>query len=64
MSFVTVFTVTTMAFVLAVPALMILALATVSPLRRSVASTVHDARDAFSDHDHSSTSQRQPFAAA
>ena len=47
MSFVTVFTVSTMAFVLAVPALMILALTTVSPLRRSVVVTVQEARDTF-----------------
>lgn len=51
MSFVTVFTVSTMAFVLAVPALMILALTTVSPLRRSVTATVQDARDTLSDQD-------------
>jgi Na+-transporting methylmalonyl-CoA/oxaloacetate decarboxylase gamma subunit len=51
MSFVTVFTVSTMAFVLLVPALMILALTTVSPLRRRVAESVHDAVDAFSDRD-------------
>lgn len=51
MSFVTVFTVSTMAFVLVVPALMILALTTVSPLRRHVAGSVHGAVDAFSDRD-------------
>jgi len=51
MSFVTVFTVSTMAFVLLVPALMILALTTVSPLRRGVAASVNDAVDAFSDRD-------------
>jgi hypothetical protein len=51
MSFVTVFTVSTMAFVLVVPALMILALATVSPLRRSVTKTVQDARGTLSDRD-------------
>lgn len=37
MSFVTVFTAGTMAFVLLVPVLMVLALSTVSPLRRAVA---------------------------
>ena len=36
MSFVTVFTIGTMAFVLVVPTLMILALTTLSPLRRAV----------------------------
>ena len=51
MSFVTVFTVSTIAFVLLVPALMILALTTVSPLRRSVAASVHEAVDAFSERD-------------
>ena len=51
MSFVTVFTVSSMAFVLLVPALMILALTTVSPLRRRVAASVHEAVDSFSDHD-------------
>jgi hypothetical protein len=69
MSFVTVFTVSTMAFVLAVPALMILALTTVSPLRRSVAVTVQDARDTFSDQDrapHAARpgSERKQYAAA
>ena len=49
MSFVTVFTVSAMAFVLVVPALMILALATVSPLRRSVTRTVQGARGTVSD---------------
>ena len=51
MSFVTVFTVSTMAFVVVVPALMILALATVSPLRRSVTKTVQGARGTLSDRD-------------
>jgi fumarate reductase subunit D len=37
MSFVTVFTAGTMAFVLLVPVLMVLALSTVTPLRRAVA---------------------------
>ena len=64
MSFVTVFTVSTMAFVLAVPALMILALTTVSPLRRSIASTVNDARDAFSDQDRREQPERKLYAAA
>jgi hypothetical protein len=69
MSFVTVFTVSTMAFVLAVPALMILALTTVSPLRRSVAVTVQEARDTFSDQDLSPRgsrpgSERKQYAAA
>jgi Na+-transporting methylmalonyl-CoA/oxaloacetate decarboxylase gamma subunit len=64
MSFVTVFTVSTMAFVLAVPALMILALTTVSPLRRRVTSTVHEARDAFNDQDRREPSERKLYAAA
>jgi Na+-transporting methylmalonyl-CoA/oxaloacetate decarboxylase gamma subunit len=69
MSFVTVFTVSTMAFVLAVPALMILALTTVSPLRRSVAVTVQEARDTFSDQDRAQhaarpDSERKQYAAA
>ena len=51
MSFVTVFTVSAMAFVLVVTALMILALATVSPLRRSVTRTVQGARGTLSDRD-------------
>ena len=51
MSFVTVFTVSSMAFVLLVPALMILALTTVSPLRRRVAHAVDEAVDSFSDRD-------------
>jgi hypothetical protein len=51
MSFVTVFTVSAMAFVLVVPALMIVALATVSPLRRSVTKTVQGARGTLSDRD-------------
>lgn len=49
MSFVTVFTVSTMAFVLLVPALMILALTTVSPLRRSLATSVRSTGDVVSD---------------
>ena len=64
MSFVTVFTVSTMAFVLAVPALMILALTTVSPLRRRVTSTVHEAREAFNDPDRREPSERKLYAAA
>jgi len=51
MSFVTVFTVSSMAFVLLVPVLMILALTTVSPLRRSLAASVHEAVDSLSDRD-------------
>jgi hypothetical protein len=51
MSFVTVFTVSSMAFVLLVPVLMILALTTVSPLRRSLAASVHGAVDSISDRD-------------
>ena len=56
MSFVTVFTVSSMAFVLLVPVLMILALTTVSPLRRAVSASVQDAVDSFSDRD----DQREP----
>jgi hypothetical protein len=67
MSFVTVFTVSAMAFVLVVPALMILALATVSPLRRSVTRTVQGARGALSDRDRQATHpdpERKLYAAA
>lgn len=64
MSFVTVFTVSAMAFVLVVPALMILALTTVAPLRRGVAASVHDARDAFTEQDRPQRSERKLYAAA
>lgn len=64
MSFVTVFTVSTMAFVLAVPALMILALTAVSPLRRSVAVRVQDARDAFSEQDRQESRERRKLYVA
>ena len=64
MSFVTVFTVSTMAFVLLVPALMIVALTTVSPLRRSVAASVHDAVDAFSEREDQTESEPELLPAA
>jgi hypothetical protein len=67
MSFVTVFTVSAMAFVLVVPALMILALATVSPLRRSVTKTVQGARGTLSDRDRQAgrpDPERKLYAAA
>ncbi len=67
MSFVTVFTVSAMAFVLVVPALMIVALATVSPLRRSVTRTVQGARGTLSDRDRQATRpdpERKLYAAA
>ena len=67
MSFVTVFTVSTITFVLVVPALMVLALATVSPLRRSVTKTVQGARGTLSDRDRQATRpdpERKLYAAA
>ena len=64
MSFVTVFTVSTMAFVLAVPALMILALTAVSPLRRTVAARVQDARDAFNEQDRQESPERRKLYVA